>query len=152
MPPDSSPPISTCVPLSTMSTTYLKPTPCSISSRPWALRDAVEHAGGVEGAGDGAGPLLALEQPLQQHRETLVSVHQVAVFIHGADAVGVAIGGQAGGAVVGHHGLLQVAQVRQNRLRIDARKERIDFAVNFEVIDAELSERCPRGCRALRRT
>ncbi len=95
--------------------------------------DAVEHAGGVEGAGDGAGPLLALEKPLQQHRETLVRVDEAAVFGDRANAVGIAIDRQAGAAFFAHHGFLEGFHVRQNRLRIDAGKQRIHLSANLQV-------------------
>ena len=133
MPPDSSPPIRTSRPLSTISQTYLKPMPCSISSRLIFAGDAVEHAGGVEGAGDGAGPLLALEKPLQQHRETLVRVDEAAVLGDRADAVGVAVDRQAGAAFFAHHGVLEGFHVRRNRLRVDAGKQRIHLSANLQV-------------------
>ena len=66
--------------------------------------DTVEHFGGVEGAGDVAGPAFVLEQPLEDDGEDLVCVDDVAVFVNGADAVGVAIGDEAGVAVLGDDG------------------------------------------------
>jgi hypothetical protein len=47
-------------------TTYLKPMPCSMSSRPYFRADAVEHFGGVEGAGDCAGPAFVLSTQLRR--------------------------------------------------------------------------------------
>ncbi len=102
--------------------------------------DAVEHAGGVEGAGDGAGPLLALEKPLQQHRETLVRVDEAAVLGDRADAVGIAIDRQAGAALFAHHGVLEGFHVRQNRLRVDAGKQRIHLSANLQVRNSGLLE------------
>ncbi len=72
-----------------------------MSSRPYFFADAVEHFGGVEGAGDGAGPAFVLEHPAEQHGVDFVRVDEVAVLVGGADAVGVAVGAEAGVAVVG---------------------------------------------------
>ena len=63
--------------------------------------DAVEHFGGVEGAGDCAGPAFALQHPTEKNRIDLVGIDEVAVLVGGADAVGIAVGAQAGLATVG---------------------------------------------------
>jgi hypothetical protein len=86
------------------------------------LCDAIEHFGGVEGAGDGAGPAFALEHPAEQDGEDFVRVDEVAVLVGGADAVGVAVGAEAGLAAVGHDCLTQCADVRLDGLRIDSGK------------------------------
>ena len=99
--------------------------------------NAVEHFGGVEGAGDGAGPAFAAQNPAQQHGEDLVRIDEVAVFIRGADAVGIAIGAQAGVAAVGNHRILKGADVRLDGLGVDAREQRIDMAPNLDVIDSK---------------
>ena len=39
-----------------------------------------------------------------------------------------------------HHGLLQHRDVRQDRLRIDSGKQRIEFAANLNVVDPVLAE------------
>ena len=89
--------------------------------------DAVKHAGGIEGAHHVSRPLLALQQPAQQHAEYLVRVHEAAIFGDRADAVGIAIGGQTGIAVLTDHGLLQESEVWLDGFRIDARKQRVYF-------------------------
>ena len=90
--------------------------------------DAVEHLGGVEGARHGAGPALALQHPAQQDGVDLVRIDEVAVLVGRANAVRIAVRAEAGLAAVGHHRLAQRANVRLNRLRIDARKQRVGIA------------------------
>src|ERR1035437_2295174 len=102
--------------------------------------NAVEHAGGVKGASDGSRPLLALEKPLQQHRETLVRIDKAAVFGDCADAVGVAIDRQAGAALFAHHGVLEGLHVRQNWLRVNAWKQRVQLAANLQMRNPGLLE------------
>src|SRR5208337_4422176 len=87
--------------------------------------DAVDHAGGVEGANDLARPLLSFQQPLEDDREDFVGVDEAAVFGDGAKPVSVAVGGEAGGAFLAHNGLLQQLDMRRNWLRIDAGKKRV---------------------------
>jgi hypothetical protein len=89
------------------------------------LADAVEHLGGVEGAGDGAGPAFVLEHPTEQHGEDFVRVDEVAVLVGCADAVGVAVGAEAGLAAVGDGGFAEGADVRLDGLGVDAGKERV---------------------------
>ena len=88
--------------------------------------DAVEHLGGVEGACDGAGPAFAAQNPAQQHGIDFVRVDEVAIFIGRADAVGVAVGAEAGVAFVLDDRLAEGADVRLDGLGVDAGKERID--------------------------
>src|SRR5271156_3962979 len=77
--------------------------------------DAVDHAGGVEGAGDVAWPFLALQQPTQQDGEDLMRIDEVAVFVDRAKAIGVAIGDESRVAVVHDYRLLQGFDMRLNR-------------------------------------
>ena len=72
--------------------------------------DAVEHAGGVEGAHDVARPFLSFQQPAQQNGENFVRIDEAAVFGDGANAVGVAIGGKS------RRGILPLTTVSCNRL------------------------------------
>ena len=67
-------------------------------------------------------------------------VNEAAVFSDGAEAVGIAIGRESGGALLADHGFLQQLDVRQDGLGIDAGEERIQFAANLDVIDAGLGE------------
>ncbi len=67
-------------------------------------------------------------------------IHQAAIFGDGADAVGIAIGGETGVTLVGNDRFLQAAQVRQNRLGIHSRKQWVDLTVNFQMIDAKFLE------------
>jgi len=77
--------------------------------------DAVEHLGGVEGAGNRAGPAFAPQHPAQQHRENLVRVHKVAVLVRCANAIGIAVCAEPGVAMVGDYGFAQCSDVRLNR-------------------------------------
>ena len=67
-------------------------------------------------------------------------VHKAAVLGDCAQAVGIAIGGKSRLAAFAYHGLLQQRDVRLNRFGVDPRKQRIQFAANFNVIDAVLGE------------
>src|SRR5208283_716933 len=82
--------------------------------------DAVHHAGGVEGAHHIARPLLVLQQPVQQNAHALVRIDEAAIFGHSANAVGIAVGDQAGVAFFLYYGLLQQGDVRQDRFGINA--------------------------------
>ena len=74
--------------------------------------DAVEHFGGVEGARDGAGPIVViLEHPTEQNGINFVGIDEVAILICRPDAVGVAVGAEAGLAVVGDGGFAEGADV-----------------------------------------
>ncbi len=95
-------------------------------------RDAVQHLGGVEGAGNAAGPALALQRPAQQDREDFVGVDDVAVLVHGTDAVGVAVGNQAGVAVLRDDFNLRHRNVRQDGLGIDAGERRVAVRANLD--------------------
>ena len=53
-------------------------------------------------------------------------IDEVAMLVRRADAVGIAVGAEAGVAFVGDHRLAQRADVRLDRLGIDAGKQRID--------------------------
>ena len=68
------------------------------------------------------GHFLCTSNQFSRTAHALVRIDEAPVFGHGADAVGVAVGHQAGMAFFFHHGFLQQRDVRQNRLGIDARK------------------------------
>ena len=104
------------------------------------LADAVEHFGGVESSGYGAGPAFALEHPTEQDGEDLVRVDEIAVLVGGADAVCVAVGAEAGLAVVGHGCLAERADVRLDGLGVDAGEERVDVAANLDMGYADAGE------------
>ena len=87
-------------------------------------RDAVKHLRRIESPRHVARPSLAIKQPLQKNRENLVRVHDVAMFIHCADTVGVAIGNEARIALLRNHRELRCLDVRKDRFGIDARKMR----------------------------
>ncbi len=103
-------------------------------------RDAVQHLGGVEGAGNAAGPTLALQRPAQQHGKYLVGVDHVAVLVHGTDAVGVAVGNQAGIAVLRDDFNLGHRNVRQDRLGIDAGERRVAVRANLDGVHSSAIE------------
>jgi hypothetical protein len=107
---------------------------------PCFCSDAVEHASGVKGARDIARPLFALEQPAQEDGVYLVRIDEIAVLIDGADAISVTIGREAGGAFVLDDGVLKGADMRLDRLGIDAGKKWIVLKTDLDVIDAELVE------------
>src|SRR5581483_907374 len=102
--------------------------------------DAVEHAGGIEGTHHFARPLLAFQQPLQQHGVTLVRIDEAAVFGHCTDAIGVTVGRQSSLATLTQHGFLQHGDVRLNGLGIDTGKQRVQLAANLDMVDATLAE------------
>ena len=83
------------------------------------------------------GQPLHLSTQLSSTRIDLVRIDEVAVLVGGADAVGVAVGAQAGLAAVGHDRLAQRADVRLDRLGIDAGKQRVGIAANLHVSHAE---------------
>ena len=98
--------------------------------------DAIEHLGGVEGAGDAAGPAFVLEQPLKDDGEDLMGVHHVAVLVDGADAVGVAVGDEAGIAMLGDDATLGLGDVREDGFGIDPGKGGVDLVAHDHVRDA----------------
>ena len=102
--------------------------------------DAVEHFGGVEGAGHVAGPAFVFEHPTEEDREDFVRVDEVAVLVGGADAVGVAVGAEAGVASVGDDCFAERADVGFDGLGVDAGKEGVDGAADLDEIDTETSE------------
>src|SRR5205085_28379 len=104
------------------------------------LRNAIEHAGGVEGARHRAGPLLELEQPAQQDGIALVRVHEHAIFRARAHAVGVTIGHKAAVATLAHYGLLQRAHVGLDGLRIDAGEQRVHLAAYLDARHTDLAK------------
>ena len=69
-----------------------------------------------------------------------MGVDEVAVLVGGADAVGIAVGAEAGMAAVGDDRLAESADVRLDGLGIDAGKQRVDVAADLHVVDAEAGE------------
>ena len=67
-------------------------------------------------------------------------VDEVAVLVRGANAVGIAVGAEAGMAAVGDNRFAQCADMRLDGLGIDAGKERIDVAADLHMIDADAGE------------
>ena len=106
------------------------------------LADAVEHFGGIEGAGDGAGPAFAAQHPGEQDGEDLVRVDEVAVLVGSADAVGVAVGAEAGMAMVLDGCFAEGADVGLDGFGIDAGKERIGCGADGHVGHADAARRC----------
>ena len=94
--------------------------------------DAVQHLCRIERPRDIARPSLSPQQPFQQDGEYLVRVHHVAMLVHRADAIRVAVGDKAGIAFFSNDSLLRLGYVRQNRLRVDAWKCRIQFAAHLD--------------------
>jgi hypothetical protein len=62
-----------------------------------------------------------------------VGIDEFAMLVDGADAVGVAIGTEAGLALVGDSGFAEGADVRLDRLGIDVGKERVGIGANLHV-------------------
>src|SRR5438067_12689842 len=93
--------------------------------------DAVEHARSVKGSYHLTRPALALQQPAQDNGKNLVRIHEAAVFSHGAQAVGITIGGKAGMALLADNRLLQQAHVRLDGLGINPWEKRIHLAAHF---------------------
>src|SRR5260370_35450529 len=100
--------------------------------------DPVDHARGVECADDIAGPVFALQEPMQQNGENLVRVHKASVFGYRADAVGIAIGSQAGIASLAHHGLLQPGGVWLDGFGIDVGEQWIQFLADANMAKSSL--------------
>ena len=139
MPPDSSPPMRMSR-SSMRSQMYLKPMPHSCSLRPYfaAMRSSMRVV--LKARTTSPGHCLRFSSHSRITREALVRIHEAAVFGHCAQAVGIAVGGQSGLAVLAHHCFLQHRDVRRDRLGVDAGKQRVHLAANFEVIDAVLGE------------
>ena len=110
--------------------TNLKPMPCSMSSRPYffAMRSSILVV--LKARVTAPGQPLRLSTQLEQDGVDFVRVDEVAVLVGGADAVGVAVGAEAGVAVVGDGGFAEGADVRLDGLGIDAGKERIGIGAD----------------------
>src|SRR5258708_36375842 len=67
-------------------------------------------------------------------------VHEAAVLGDGSDPVGIAVGGQASVALLANYRLLQQRDMRFDRLRIDAWKQRIQLLANGDVLYIVLAE------------
>ena len=99
---------------------YLKPMLHSCSLRPYlaAMRSIMPVV--LKARTTSPGHFLRASSQCSRTAHALVRIDETAVFGHGADAVGIAVGGEAGMAFLFHHGFLQQRNVRQNRLGIDA--------------------------------
>src|SRR4029077_16452406 len=102
--------------------------------------DTVDHARGVECPDDIAGPLFALPEPTQQSGENLVRVHKASVFGYGADAVGIAIGSQAGIASLAYHRLVQQGRVCLSGVGRDVGEQWIQFLADGNMLNSSLAE------------
>src|SRR6185437_9555140 len=76
----------------------------------------------------------------QQGGETFVRVDKAAALSDGAYAVGVAVGAEARRAAFTNHHLLTGFHMWFDRLRIDPREERIQFAANLHDLHAAAPE------------
>src|ERR1700761_8848059 len=94
--------------------------------------NAVEHLRRIECARNVTRPTFALEQPVQQHREDLVCINDVAVLIHSADAVRIAVRDQSGVALEFNNRLLRRRDMRQDGLWINARKRWVQFVAELD--------------------
>src|ERR1700722_16913256 len=63
-------------------------------------RNPVQHLRCIEGARNASGPLLALEQPLEQQAVDFIGIDELAFLVHRADTVSIAIGCKPGVAAV----------------------------------------------------
>src|ERR1700761_8827254 len=74
-------------------------------------RDAVQHFRGVESSCDAASPAFALQKPAQQDGKNLVWIDEVAIFVHRAKTIRVAIGDEASLAFLCDNRVLQCEYV-----------------------------------------
>ncbi len=72
--------------------------------------------------------------------EALVRIDEASVFRDRSKTISVAISRQSGSAVFPHHYVLQHGEMRQNRLGVDSREQRIQLSAKFDVIDPALGE------------
>jgi len=72
-----------------------------------------------------------------------VRIDEIPILVGRAYAVRIPIRTQAGVAAVGHHRLAEGADMGLDRLRIDARKQRIDVAANLYEIHADARKDAP---------
>jgi hypothetical protein len=86
------------------------------------------------------GHCLRLSSHSSKQAVDLIGVDEAALLIHRADAVRVAVGGKAGLAVVLQDRDLERPDVRRNRLRLNAGKERIQLGADLDVVDAHAGE------------
>ena len=74
---------------------YLKPTGVSCSSTPCCLGDGVDQVGGGDRLGYAVLPAAALDQVIEQQGDDVVGLKEGAVGVDDAEAVGIAVGGNA---------------------------------------------------------
>ncbi len=91
----------------------------------------IDHAGGGNGAHHRAFQAAFFGQVLQGKRDNLVRVNEYAAFVHGADAVRVAVRGQAQAAFAHADGAGKRAQVLANRFRMHAAKTGIHLVADL---------------------
>ena len=101
-----------------------------------ALGHAVDHFADGKRPGHTAGEAASLDQVAEEQREDFVRVNEVALGVYGGQAVGVAVGGEPGHAIVRADGFAQGVQVGVQRFGLRAAKERVTGAANFHRRDA----------------
>ena len=67
-------------------------------------------------------------------------INKASIFRCGPDAISIAISNKSRMAFFLDHNFLRRAHMRLNWLRIDARKERVDFTANLHMLNAALLE------------
>ena len=67
-------------------------------------------------------------------------IYKVAVLVDGADAVRISVGSKARGTSVLDCRLTERADVRLDRLRVDAGEQRIQLRPDLDMVDVQLRE------------
>src|ERR1700733_6487680 len=107
-----------------------------IEPSPVPGRDPIQHFGRIECPSHISRPLLPFEQPLEQDAVDLVGIDKAAFLIDCANAIRIAISRKTGLAVVLQHRNLKCADMRRDRLRLNARKERVPLPANLHMVNA----------------
>ena len=94
------------------------------------------------------GQPLYLQDPVEERGIDFVRVDEVAMLVGRADAVGVAVGAEAGLAAVGYCGFAEGANVGLDGLGIDAGKERVGFGADLHVSHADAVKDVSENCAA----
>src|SRR5262249_29341068 len=103
-------------------------------------RDAIDHAGGVERSDYFAWPLLALEQPAQQHGKAFVRLDEAAILCHRAITISIPVGRETCIASLHNYRLLKHRDVWFDRLGINAREQRIQFLPDRDALNSVFLE------------
>ena len=96
-----------------------------------ALAQPVDHAGGGNRPHHRAAPAAFLHQVPQGQRHDFMRVDEVAVLVHGPDAVGIPIGGHAKIAHACADRAGQRAQVLGDRFGVDVAEARVHLAADL---------------------